>query len=195
MGVQAVLEALSSRYIKQLLAVKAHQLSRKHGFQPAERADMVQELTMHVLKQAHHYDPARAGVNTFIDRVVNSAAAMLIRDRGRLKRGRSRAMSLERTKVNGHYARRATLAQTVGESDLRRRCGGQIGDDRLHAELVIDFSRVLSALTPQQRDIALRRINASELAIAKDLGISRRQVGNAIEALREQLMKAGFQDF
>ena len=51
-----------------------------------DRADIEHDLIGHVLKQADKYDPDRAAVNTFIVRVVETAAAMLVRDRGRLKR-------------------------------------------------------------------------------------------------------------
>ena len=100
MGTHTVHAALTTPYVTSLIRSKAGRLSRSSGFQRSEQGDLEQELTSHILKQAGHYDPARGSVNTFIDRVVTSAVAMVIRDRRRLKRGAGRRpISLEQTHV------------------------------------------------------------------------------------------------
>ncbi len=79
-------DALTTPYVTTLIRVKALQLLKRPGFRRSERHDLEQDLRTQVLKMGHHYDPARGAVSTFIDRVVDSAAAMIIRDCRRLKR-------------------------------------------------------------------------------------------------------------
>jgi RNA polymerase sigma factor (sigma-70 family) len=185
MGIDVVHAALSTPYIKTLLATKAHQLSRHARFRLAEQPDLEQDLVTHVLKQAHHYDPSRASVNTFIARVVDSAIAMMIRDRSRTKRAAGyQAISLDNTFVGtDRIDKGLTLGDVVDEGHLRRRCGGCPDDGQDLMELRLDLAQAISGLTPQQREVA-SRLPAPEATIARDLGISRRQVRNAVAAIR-----------
>jgi biotin operon repressor len=50
---------------------------------------------------------------------------------------------------------------------------------------------VLADLPPHLQEIAARLVSATEAAIARDLGISRRQVRNAVETIRAHFQKAG----
>jgi len=187
----AVHSALSTEYVQTLLKIKAKQLARRPEFRRTDPADIEHDLICHVLKQADNYDPNRSAPNTFITRVVETAAAMLVRDRGRIKRAAGyRAISLERTYLYGDQ-RQTTLGDIVSEGDLRRRCGGQIRDDRQKAELSADIARAMEGLTPRQREIAKRLAWATEASVAREMGISRRQVRNDVLAIREHLVKLG----
>lgn len=187
----AVRFALSTEYVQTLLRIKARQLSRRPEFRRMDLADIEHDLIGHILKQANNYDPARAGVKTFIARVVETAAAMLVRNRGRIKRAAGhRAISLERTHVSS-YQRQMTLSQIVSENDLRRRCGGSVRDRQEDAGLSADVADAMAALTPRQREIAWRLAEATEAAVARDMGISRRQVRNAVLIIREHFERTG----
>ena len=187
----AVRSALCTQYIKTLLKTKSYQLSRQPRFRDWEQPDLEQDLLAHVLKQAHHFDASRGSVNTFIDRVVETAAAMLVRDRGRIKRAAGyRAISLERTHISGNQ-RQMTLSQIVSENDLRRRCGGVVRDGQQDAGLSADVADAMAGLTRRQREIAKRLVEATEASVARDMGISRRQVRNAVSSIREHFRQAG----
>ena len=73
-------------YARTLIRVKAKQLVRRPGFSRSDQEDVEQDLFLHLLRQVQHFDPTRGSLNTFVARVVNSAAAMLVRERGRNKR-------------------------------------------------------------------------------------------------------------
>jgi RNA polymerase sigma factor (sigma-70 family) len=191
MGVHPIHAALSSDYVKQLLQVKARQITGHIHFSPSERFDLEQDLAVHVLKQAHHFDPSRACVNTFIARVVDSAVAMLLRDRGRLKRAAGfRSRSLEEALFHSERGP-GSLAALLDEDDGRRRIGVDATPGQERAELRSDTQQVLAELPPHLQEIAARLVNATEAAIARDLGISRRQVRGAVEAIRAHFRKAG----
>lgn len=192
MGVHPVHAALTTDYVKQLLQVKARQLTGHSGFSSSELHDLMQDLAVHVIKQAHHFDPQRSAVNTFIARVVDSAVAMILRDRRRLKRAAGfRSRSLEETLFHGERGT-GSLAELLDEADGCRRIGGEITPALQQAELANDMQQVISQLPPQLQEIAKRLVNATEAAIARDMGISRRQVRNAVEAIREHFKEAGF---
>jgi RNA polymerase sigma factor (sigma-70 family) len=196
MSREAVLAALGSDYIKTLLITKSHQLSRQPRFRRSEQPDLEQELVAHVLKQAHHFDPSRASVRTFVARVIDSAFAMMVRERRRLKRAAGfRTVSLETTSAGPCWREGpVALSKVVQEEHLRRRCGGQARNDVERTDLSIDLAQAMAGLTPEQRDIATRLANAPEAAVARQLGISRRQVRNAVLAIRVHFEKAGLHE-
>ena len=194
MGVHPVHAALTSQYVRQLLQVKARQLTGHRGFNPSEQLDLQQDLAVHVLKQAHHFDPSRACVNTFIARVVDSAVAMLLRDRRRLKRAAGfRSRSLEEALFHGERGT-GSLAELLDEADGCRRSGGEPVSDQERSDLRADTQRVLADLPPELQEIAARLVNATEAAIARDMGISRRQVRNAVEMIRAQFLRLSLDD-
>jgi RNA polymerase sigma factor (sigma-70 family) len=194
MGTDVVHAALTTPYVTTLIRSKAVRLSRSPGFRRSDQPDLEQELAAHVLRQASRYDAARGSVNTFIDRVVTSAAAMIVRDRRRLKRGSGqRAISLDQTHIQKDQ-RQMTLAQVVCEDDLCRRCGGRVHDGQQAAELSADLARAMAALTPEQREIAVRLTLAPEAVVARELGISRRQVRSVVAAIRERFQEAGLSE-
>ena len=196
MGTHPVHQALTTDYVKTLIQVKARQVTRHRGFRPGDRDDIEQDLIAHVLKQAHHFDPARGSVNTFIDRVIGSAIAMMLRDRKRLKRAAGfAAISLDNTFVGRCRSHmRVPLSHVIQEGHLPRRRGAPVRDDHEQVDLAVDVAHAMEGLTPRQREIARRLANASEAAVARDMGISRRQVRNAVEATRQHFEQAGLRE-
>jgi len=191
MGTDPVRSALTTEYVQRLLKIKSRQLSRRPEFRRTDLADIEHDLIAHVLKQADNYDPSRSAPNTFITRVVETAAAILVRNRGRIKRAAGyRPISLERTRLRGDQ-RQTTLGETLSERDLRRRCGGEVHDDRQDAELSADVARAMAGLTDRQREIAKRLARAAEASVAREMGISRRQVRNDVLAIRDHFRRAG----
>ncbi len=193
MGAHLVHAELTTPYVRKLLSLKARQLCRKRGFCRSDQEDIEQELAVRVLKQACQFDPSRSSVRTFIDRVVRSAAAMILRERTCPTRAAGcMALSLETARVdNGLGGRKLALSQIVQEDHLRLRCGGQASDPLRQVELSEDLAPVMASLAPLQRKIASRLGDLPDAAIARSLGISRRQVRKAAEAIRERLIEAG----
>ena len=187
----AVHSALSTEYVQTLLRIKARQLARRPEFRRTDPADIEHDLIVHVLKQAGNYDPARSAPNTFITRVVETAAAMLVRDRGRMKRrARCPVISLERTNICRDQ-RQMTLGDVVGENDLRRRCGGRCAPGRDASDLRTDIAVAIESLPSELQRVALCLTNSGETAAAKELGVSRRQVRKAIGLLRSHFEDLG----
>ncbi|HOD81753.1 MAG: Sigma-70 region 2 [Planctomycetes bacterium ADurb.Bin126] len=193
MGSHLVHAELTTPYVRKLLSLKARQLCRKRGFSRCDREDLEQELTVRVLRQASKFDPSRSSARTFIDRVVRSAAAMIVRERTCPTRGAGcPALSLETARADsGRGGRRLALSQIVREDHLRLRCGGEVNDPLRQVELSEDLAPVYAALTPLQRKVASRLGDLPDAALARSLGISRRQLRKAADAIRERLTEAG----
>ena len=191
MGVHLVHAALSTDYVRKLIIIKARQVVRKPGFSRSDQPDIEQDLVTHVLKKAHLFDPARATVQTFMARVVDSAIAMILRDRHRQKRAAGFHTKSLASMVLDHERKLRVLADMVSETDLRRRYGGDAPANEDIAVLVMDFSQVLADLSPELRDVAARLPGGTEASIARDLGKSRRQVRKAIAAIKEHFEAAG----
>lgn len=191
MGVHPVHTALTTDYAKRLLKVKARQLVRRSEFRRFERSDIEQELATYVIQKAHLYDTARSSVHTFIARVVDSAVAIMIRHQHRVKRAAGlSAWSLDGT-VFGKDEDVTPLSALITETDLcRRHSRRPLSRQRRH-ELEADLHTAMKGLSPDLQEIALRLMGGSEVSIARDLGISRRQVRNAMAKVREHFEGVG----
>jgi DNA-directed RNA polymerase specialized sigma24 family protein len=195
MSRETIRAALGSESVKSLLARKSYELCHRPGFRRSDRQDVEHDLIVHVLEQARLFDPLRGSPGAFIAAVVNSAVAMMIRDRHRIKRGRGLVVaSLESSTAGRAGSRDSTLAQAITEGDLRRRCGGRHESvpDQAHLTELADAIR---GLAPDLKRIALLLPDSKEAAVAKDLGISRRQVRNAKRRIREHLARRGMLEF
>jgi len=196
MSIETVHAALTSEYVQNLIKIKAKQLRRRPEFKGADQEELQQDLALHVIQKAPLFDPGRGAVNTFIAVVVETAAGMMCRARRRLKRGRSlRVQSLEGTTLRGPDGEDASLAEVLLESDLRRRCGGEGIPDFDRRLMAADLASVLAGLAPHlQRVARLMMDGLREAAISRRLGVSRRQVRNAIDEIRSRFKKTGLGD-
>lgn len=180
-------DAVLNAYAQTLIKYKAKQLSRKSGFRSSEEEDLVQELTMALIEKSHLFDPTRGAASTFADRVIRTAIAMLIRDRRRLKRAAGfTAQSLEQpTSCDADTASLRDSLPATGSSAPQM----VEGNDFISA-----VRSAVQLLPPDLKEIATRlKINPIS-AVARDMGISRRQLGNAIERIRKHFESKGLND-
>ncbi len=186
-------EFVLTDYAKSLIKFKARQLSRRQDFQPAELEDLQQELWLALVKAAEQFDPAKASLDTFIDRVVNNAVAMLVRTRQRARNGipqRMQSLSDELTSPDG---KTEPLAATITRDDLARRIGTEPTDETHVAETTEAVTAALQQMSADLRDLCRRLMGGTVTSVARDLGISRRQVRNRLRNARPYLEQAGWE--
>jgi len=112
-----------TRSARRLIRAKARQLCLRRDFQRCEQADIEQELWLAVLENSGRFDPQRASLETFLDRIVCSAAAMLLRRRWRQKRNHGLpTLSLESDCASTSEGPEP-LAAAISPEDLTRRLG------------------------------------------------------------------------
>ena len=181
-----------TEYAKSCVRVKARQLSQRSEFRQSDEDDLHQDLWLTLLKEARRFDPQRASLNTFVDRVVNSAACMILRRPYRQKRAQGRrALSLDRCKVS-YGKEKMPLSQLISEVDLSRRTGAAPIDETDRHDDAKAFDHAVIAMPDDVRDVCRQVMGGSISSAARELGMSRRQVREALQAARPYFERAGF---
>lgn len=192
MGTESSRRDVLNDYAKKLIRFKARQLIQRAGFSQTDQADVEQDMTLHLLSKAELYDPSRASINTFMTRVVDSAAGMILRHRRRLKRAAGfTAPSLDSTTWTSE-GEAAPVRERITDDHVRRRTGARsrdAADDHEQAEAV---EHALQRMPENLRDLCRRLMNGTVTSVARDLGASRRQVHSRIARARKYFEDAGF---
>ena len=182
-----------SQYVQQLIRAKAHYLARRPGFSRCDEEDLRQEITTRLLGRVHHFDPGRASLNTFVDRVVASLVISILRERHRQKRAPgNRALSLEAHAVSAEDGCKP-LREQVQVADVQRRTVGSAGDMQDAAERDSAVRAAMSRLSPQLQRICERLMHVPAATAARQLGLTRHQLLKAVKALRVHFRAAGLE--
>jgi RNA polymerase sigma factor (sigma-70 family) len=184
-------------YVQNLIIRKGKELSKRTGFRRYERFDIEQDLLLTALGKRDAYDPQRgASPATFLARVVESRVCELIRERKRLKRRHANTSTSLEQPVDTGKGKPSTVGDGVcDDGHLNRSHAGTMArprrtDDKVTVRDAITLA--FEAFTPAQKKVAEYLIKgSSDLAISKQLGISRRQVSNTIEQIRQAMVDAG----
>lgn len=175
-----------NEYAARLIKFKARQIARKPGFSQSDREDVEQSLILDLLKRLPDFDPAKAALNTFIDRIVNRKVASLLRHHKAEKRSRGREECSLNDPVLDADGRVVDRHQTTPEASsdwLRRR------------QMQQDIGIVLERLPEVLQLIALGLVHGTVASIAREHGMSRNTVAKHIEALRHACEDAGLRDY
>jgi RNA polymerase sigma-70 factor (ECF subfamily) len=73
-------------YARDVIRHKARQLIGKYGFTRDDYDDLQQEMMLDLLRRLGKYDPSRAGLSTFVARIVDRKVSTLIRHQRQEKR-------------------------------------------------------------------------------------------------------------
>jgi RNA polymerase sigma factor (sigma-70 family) len=180
-------EAIVSEYARAAIRAKAARLCRQPGFQRRDQEDLEQELVIHLLVRLQGYEPERSSINTFIDRVLDSAVRMELRRAHRLKRGHGRRPeSLDADTPTG------PLRDAVPQDAHSRRTGTTSADPRDEQTDRDALQSAIDSLPDNLRRLCERLMEIGKTRLAAELGISPRQVGNLIEQILPTLLRAGF---
>ena len=181
-------EFVLTDYAKNLIAFKARQLSLRRDFCRSDREEIQQELWLAVVSQADRFDSTRASLNTFLDRVVNTGVAMILRDRER----QIRASGLQATSLDAiSRDDDCKLADKITEDDLTRRLCRERRDELADRELAEAVSAALPMMPPEISDVCRSVRGGSVSSAAAELNTSRRQIRNSLAAARPFVERAG----
>jgi RNA polymerase sigma-70 factor (ECF subfamily) len=143
-------------YAKNLIKFKARQLGRRREFLPADQADLQQQLWLMLCERVDAFDPAKASLDTFIDRVVNTAVGVILRNRRRHKRGNGfRTQSLDSVRAPRSETPEP-LSTAVSADDLALRTGAEQHDETLRREDAEAVEFALAQMPDDLRGIARR---------------------------------------
>ena len=193
MSVDELRKSVVCEYAKTVIRVKARQLCRRPSFSTSDADDVEQDLFLHLLNQISQFDPSRGSLNTFIARVVDSAVAMLVRERGRNKRAPATGViqSLE-VMVDQTDGPPSPLGATLSQDDAQRRTGADAKPHIGLFELADDIAHLMDALPPELQAVCRARMDRNRKETERDLDLSRRNYDAAIEQIREHFALGGF---
>ena len=178
-------------YARSLIRYKARQLVRQRGFLRREEEDLRSELTVRLLVELHRYDESRGSPSTFFGRVIETAAGMIARERRRLKRGGgSLPVSLDQATATVDEEP-VSLASRLTPLDAARRLG-LVPAAPFPAATV---QAAIASLSPEDQAVCRALMTGTLSSAARQLGISRRQIRNAIKRIRKALEEAGFEGY
>ena len=182
---------VSDPFTVTLIDIKAHQLCRRSDFSRSDYDDLRQDMRLHLLEKAHLFNPVRGNLEAFVTSALKTWAAMRLRHRGRQKRSESfKAVSLERTPVecDGDIT---TLGAVLLEEDGHRLTQTDPISPIEHFEMREAIEHAMQGLTPEDRALLANVTEHGITSTAKSLGVSWRQVHNAMARIRRHFEKAG----
>jgi RNA polymerase sigma factor (sigma-70 family) len=186
-------ESVFTAYAGDLIRVKAKQLRRRRDFRTVDPDDLQQDLWVAVVRVAGQFDPAKSSSVTYLQHVVDSAVAGLVRARHRQKRTNGVPTHSLSDAVDRGVDSTDTLATTVSEADLTRRTGVEPVDDRDRLEDAEAVKSALFQMPVEMRDDCRRVMGGTVTSAARDLGVSRRQVRNTLAETKPYLERAGYE--
>jgi len=171
-------------YAVNLIKNKARKLIGHAGFAPADLEDLEQDLMLDLHRRLPQFDPERASHNTFVARVVEHRVITLIDEQKAQSRDyRLNGGSLNET-VSTAECDAPERLEMLDEEDYLRRTGAWTGPVDERRDLAFDLGRILTNLTPEQRDLCTRLMTDDVTEIAADQGVSRFRIHRDIRKLR-----------
>jgi hypothetical protein len=184
-------DIVSNPYAQSLIRIKARQLCRRADFNRSDLEDLHQEMRTYLLKVAHHFDPERASMETFIAHAIESCVRMILRGRWRDKRRINRAsVSLEGTEIAGEEES-TSLWSVLRSEDQARRTGNTEHDLIEEIDRRDAFAHVFSQLSDKKRELVVQVMEHSKAGAARLRGTSRRQIDKELQAMRQMFIDAG----
>lgn len=196
MSVDELRKSVVCEYAKTVIRVKARQLCRRPSFSRSDTGDVEQDLYLHLLNQIQQFDPTRGSLNTFIARVIDSAVAMLIRERRRGKRTPESGVVVQSLEVmvDQPDGPPAPLGATLSQADAERRAGGESMSGIELFELADDVAHLIDALPPDLQAFCRTRKDRNRAETECDLGLGRRKYDGAVELIRQHFAQGGFEE-
>lgn len=157
--------------------------------------DVQQDLIADVLRRLPKFDGDRAGVKTFVTRIIHNKIATLLESHEAACRGNGRAKESLDDWVRdetGAWVRRDT---TVDAARRRAYLGIRERGDHEQRELALDVASVTASLPPEQRDVCAMLRTKTPTEIARETGMSRSALYKHIAAIRAAFTKAGLDHY
>lgn len=183
-----------SSYARELIRHKAWTMIGKCGLTKDERRDLEQDLALDLLTRQSKYDPSRASVNTFSARVVEHAAANILRRRGRQMRDyRRRGPSLDQPLGDGSGDTHGDLRS---QDDYDLETGRHSRPEVERIDMRIDVQAAVAGLPPDFKVVAVRLTTDPVAKVARDLGVPRSTFYESMVApMRKLFEDKGLRDY
>jgi RNA polymerase sigma-70 factor (ECF subfamily) len=180
-------------YAVRLIRYRARQLVGTAGFTEDDVPDIVQDLTVDLLRRLPSFDPARASLYTFVLRVVEHGIARLLQYRRASMRDHRRCTVSLNDPVDSDEGERVEFGEVLDQDGTPGGLGGGSLSLADQVALRVGLQQVKATLTPELRDLWERLAQGQTLSeIANQLGIPRTTLGYHLKRLRMLVEEAGF---
>lgn len=184
-------DVVSDPFTVTLIRIKARQLCRRSDFSRSDYDDLRQDMRLYLIEKAHLFDPVRGNIEAFVTNALRTWVAMRLRYRKRQKRSESyKAVSMECTPVE-YEGGITSLGAVLLEEDGRRLTRTYPISAVEHFELREAIEHAMQGLEPDDRALLIQVAEHGITSTAKSLGVSWRQVDNAMKRIRALFKKAG----
>lgn len=178
-----------------VIRITAQRLVGKYGFSYDDLEDIQQELWLDLHQRTPNFNPKLSKPQTFFKLIVRHKVATMIRYRLQRKRDYRRLQSNAREGEDYDDCTDSILrVVSQDEIDLRT---GKFGDPKIvRHDFIIDFTRTISRLSPDQKYL-LELLSDKPIAeIAREIGVPRSTFYDRYFApLREHLRKNGLDEY
>lgn len=180
-------------FARWIIRHKASQLIGKHGLIRDDYEDLVQEMTLDLLRRLPRFDPAKASNRTFISLVVDRKVATILRYHRQEKRNyRRKGPSIDEPIEHPDCDTRGDL---LGQDAYDLPMGKHIRPEVERIDMRLDVSLALSGLPPDLKALAERLHTQSITEASRDLGVPRSTLYGARARLRRIFEDKGLRDY
>jgi len=141
-----------------------------------DREDIASEVLTQLIEVWEQFDPQRGTREAFINQVVNTRLVSVLRER--------------------HSQKRRAKTEPICTSDVRLADRTRFGDGWLRQiDLRVDLNIAFSKLTPKQRAICDHLLREALSPAAKEMGVPRSTLRDAVVKIREVFRDAGLEEY
>ena len=160
-------------YAREVIRHKARQLIGKYGFTRDDYDDLQQEMMLDLLRRLGKYDSSKAGLNTFVARIVDRKISTLIRHQRQEKRDYRRPVCSLDAKVEDQDGQARGLDEILSQDAFDEEVARHDRPEAERVDLRLDLTLVLDELPDDLRQLARLLQTRTVAEIARELGVPR----------------------
>lgn len=178
--------------VSRTIRVRADRLARSGAVPGMDADDIAQDLRLDLVERAPRYDPARASFETFADRVTANRIATLASPTARLRAERG-MRDLHGASGASDDGEGLPLADTLPESAALHAV--ETVEPDVAFGLRHDVGRLIAALPPACRQVAVALSEMSATEAARALGLNRCTIYARLASIRAAALALGLEDY
>lgn len=184
--------AWKSPFARNCIRYTARRLIGKCGFTQDDEEDLVQELTIHVWRQLPKYDAGRASLKTFITKIVNNRASVLVAKAAAVKRDARRVSHSLNEPIAPGDPDSSEHVDALSGDEYAARLGARHTPLLDLLDMRIDLDKISGRLpVPLQRVLEFLLSDTPVDEIARELSVHRSTVYERLTAIRKRIRKEG----
>lgn len=186
--VSRLFEALTLKLIKK----RVRRLVGKHGISTSDQEDLEQDLYLHLLERLRRFDENLQNIQAYLGKILDHRVVTILRKRTAEKRDhrRHRSLSESARDIDGQTVE---LAALIPDDHVTDRDGLAREGSLARKEREIDVNAVMALLPENLRVLADRLKWDTPSEVARQTGVPRTTVNDAIRRIRKHFEEHGIE--